>query len=40
MKRLALEPELDAEVEAARASKLFKALCQGAFSQVGGETSP
>ncbi len=39
MKRLALEPDLDAEVEAARASELFKALCRGAFGQIGGEAS-
>ena len=40
MKRLALELDLDAEeVEAGVASELFKALCRGAFGEIGGEAS-
>jgi TetR/AcrR family transcriptional regulator, repressor for uid operon len=31
LKRLALEPDLDPEAEAARASELFKALCMSTF---------
>ena len=34
IKRLALEPDLDREAEAARAADLFKALCKGALAQV------
>ncbi len=39
LKRLALEPDFDAEAEAARASELFKALCKGACAPVGTEGS-
>ena len=35
MKRLALEPDLDAEAETARASELFIALCKGALAPIG-----
>ena len=34
LKRLALEPDLDAEAEAARAADLFKALCKGALAAM------
>jgi len=39
MKRLALEPDFDAEREAEKAFALFKALCVGTFAPTGTETS-
>ena len=39
IKRLALEPDLDREAEAARAADLFKALCKGALSAVAEEAA-
>ena len=39
IKRLALEPDLDREAEAARAAELFKALCKGALSAAPEEAT-
>lgn len=39
LKRMAIEPELDAEAEAARAAEFFKLMCKGAFAPMGTESS-
>ncbi len=39
LKRLALEPDFDAETEAERALALFKALCNGTVAPAGTEAS-
>jgi TetR/AcrR family transcriptional regulator, repressor for uid operon len=39
LKRLALEPDFDAEAEAERALALFKSLCNGALAPAGTEAS-
>lgn len=39
LKRLALEPDLDAEAEAARAADLFRAVCKGALTAIAKEAA-